>query len=69
MRGYYDDQAGTPEPNQPNNLYVWKVPIPQSYAGDPIRYVVPPNLGADFTNTCSATGNALHVLAITDSLT
>lgn len=69
---HYDDSSGSPVTqagiNVPAYLYVWKVPIPQGYAGDYIRYVVLPNLGSDLSNTCDATGNALHVLSITDSL-
>lgn len=68
---HYDDATGTPVQqngaNQPAFLYVWKVRLQSDLAGKAIRYVVLPNLGTDFTNTCDATGNALHVLSITDS--
>ena len=59
--------VGTTPKTRPATLYLLQAPIPQDYGGWELRSVTLPHVGTDFTQTCTATNSALHILAMTTS--
>lgn len=60
---YLNGDNGTPV-QTPVTLYLMQVPIPQAYYNRTINSITLPDDRTDFTNTCDATNNALHIFAM-----